>query len=112
MGNVVGSNIFNILCVLGISGLVSPVPLLVGDQLAQMDIPVMLAVALLCVPYFLRWRYFEPDRRRAVFSLLRRLYLVSDCPGLAAQLPAATARRHYVWPGASGAAVCHAILVT
>lgn len=52
VGNVVGSNIFNILCVLGISGLVSPVPLLVGDQLAQLDIPVMLAVALLCVPFF------------------------------------------------------------
>jgi cation:H+ antiporter len=48
----VGSNIFNILCVLGISGLVSPVPLLAGPQLAQLDIPVMLAVALLCVPFF------------------------------------------------------------
>lgn len=52
VGNVVGSNIFNILCVLGISGLVSPIPLLAGDQLAQVDIPVMLAVAMLCVPLF------------------------------------------------------------
>jgi cation:H+ antiporter len=52
VGNVVGSNIFNILCVLGISGLVSPTPLLAGDQLAQIDIPVMLGVALLCVPLF------------------------------------------------------------
>ncbi len=52
VGNVVGSNIFNIVCVLGISGLVSPNPLLVGTQLAQVDIPVMLGVAMLCVPFF------------------------------------------------------------
>lgn len=52
VGNVVGSNIFNILCVLGLSGLVTPTPLLAGEQLAQLDIPVMLGVALLCVPLF------------------------------------------------------------
>jgi cation:H+ antiporter len=52
VGNVVGSNIFNILCVLGASGLVSPVPLLAGEQMTQLDLPVMLGVALLCVPLF------------------------------------------------------------
>jgi cation:H+ antiporter len=52
VGNVVGSNIFNILCVLGLSGLVSPTPLLAGEQLAGFDIPVMLGVAALCVPIF------------------------------------------------------------
>lgn len=52
VGNVVGSNIFNILCVLGISGLVSPIPLAAGDELANIDIPVMLGVAVLCVPLF------------------------------------------------------------
>ena len=52
VGNVVGSNIFNILCVLGISGVVSPMPLLAGEQLATFDIPVMLGVAVLCVPLF------------------------------------------------------------
>lgn len=52
VGNIVGSNIFNILCVLGVSGLVSPIPLQVGEQLSQLDIPVMLAVAMLCIPFF------------------------------------------------------------
>lgn len=52
VGNVVGSNIFNILCVLGLSGLVSPIPLVAGEQMSQLDIPVMLAVAFLCVPFF------------------------------------------------------------
>lgn len=52
VGNVVGSNIFNILCVLGLSGLISPTPLVASAQLATLDIPVMLAVAVLCLPLF------------------------------------------------------------
>jgi cation:H+ antiporter len=52
VGNVVGSNIFNILSVLGVSGLVSPVPLVAGEHLSQIDIPVMLGVAVLCMPLF------------------------------------------------------------
>lgn len=52
VGNVVGSNIFNLLCVLGISGLISPIPLLAGESLANIDIPIMFGVALLCVPLF------------------------------------------------------------
>lgn len=52
IGNVVGSNVFNVLCVLGLSGLVSPEPLVAGSQLATLDIPVMVGVAMLCLPLF------------------------------------------------------------
>ncbi|MEX1057771.1 MAG: calcium/sodium antiporter [Natronospirillum sp.] len=52
IGNVVGSNIFNILCVLGLSGLLSPLPLAAGPHLAQIDLPIMLGVAMLCLPLF------------------------------------------------------------
>lgn len=52
IGNVVGSNVFNVLCVLGLSGLVSPEPVVAGSQLAGLDIPVMVGVAVLCLPLF------------------------------------------------------------
>lgn len=52
IGNVVGSNVFNLLCVLGLSGMVSPEPLLAGEQMTHLDLPVMLGVAMLCLPLF------------------------------------------------------------
>jgi cation:H+ antiporter len=52
VGNVVGSNIFNILCVLGTSALVAPGALAVSDQARTFDLPVMLAAAALCAPIF------------------------------------------------------------
>lgn len=52
VGNVVGSNIFNILAVLGLSGLVSPSGLPVSASILRFDIPVMTAVAIACLPIF------------------------------------------------------------
>ena len=52
VGNVVGSNIFNILAVLGLSGLVAPAGLPVSGALVTFDIPVMIAVAVACLPIF------------------------------------------------------------
>jgi cation:H+ antiporter len=49
IGNVVGSNIFNILAVLGISGMLSPTPLLADLPMQQIDIPVMILSALFVV---------------------------------------------------------------
>ena len=52
VGNVVGSNIFNICSVLGLSALVAPGGVTVSPAAAQFDIPVMIAVALACLPIF------------------------------------------------------------
>lgn len=54
VGNVVGSNIFNILGCLGISGLVAGgAGLVVAPSLLAFDIWVMLVVALACLPMFI-----------------------------------------------------------
>lgn len=50
VGNVVGSNIFNILTILGVTSTVSGVP--VSSAAIRFDIPVMLAVAIACLPIF------------------------------------------------------------
>jgi cation:H+ antiporter len=52
VGNVVGSNIFNILCVLGLSSVVSPAGIDVSSAALAFDIPVMIAVAVACLPVF------------------------------------------------------------
>lgn len=52
VGNVVGSNIFNILTVLGVSGLVAPNGILVSTSALYFDMPVMIAVAIACLPIF------------------------------------------------------------
>lgn len=44
-GNVVGSNIFNVLFVLGLSALAAP--LIVSPQLLQRDVPIMIGVSIL-----------------------------------------------------------------
>ncbi len=52
VGNVVGSNIFNILLVLGFSTVVSPSGLEVAQAVVRFDAPVMVAVSLACLPVF------------------------------------------------------------
>jgi cation:H+ antiporter len=51
--NVVGSNIFNILGVLGIAGLIAPAGIGVAPPALAFDIPVMVAVAVACLPIFI-----------------------------------------------------------
>ena len=52
VGNVIGSNIFNILSIAGIAALITPGGLEVATSLLRFDIPVMIAVALACLPIF------------------------------------------------------------
>lgn len=64
VGNVVGSNIFNILAVIGLTGLVSPQGVPVSTEALRFDIPIMVMVALGAAPVFLsglgiqRWEGF------------------------------------------------------
>ncbi|MBM2294437.1 calcium/sodium antiporter [Sulfitobacter pseudonitzschiae] len=44
IGNIVGSNIFNVLGILGITAMITPIP--VADRFLNFDLPVMIAVSL------------------------------------------------------------------
>jgi len=80
IGNVVGSNTFNILGCLGISGLVGADGLVVSAPVLNFDIWVMVAVALACLPVFIVGR--EIGRAKAAmfvgYYVAYVAYLVLD----------------------------------
>ncbi|TWU20331.1 calcium/sodium antiporter [Bythopirellula polymerisocia] len=53
VGNVVGSNIFNLLCVLSIAGIVSPTGIHVSPEVLRFDFPVMILASVACLPIFI-----------------------------------------------------------
>lgn len=54
LGNVIGSNMFNLLAIIGIAALVSPIP--VDPQFLRFDLWVMLGASALLFPFvFLKW---------------------------------------------------------
>jgi cation:H+ antiporter len=83
VGNVVGSNIFNILAVLGISASIAPAALPVAPVMLAFDIPVLLAVSIACLPIFFtgnqiaRW---EGALFLALYAAYT-LYLILDATG-------------------------------
>ena len=52
IGNVIGSNIFNILFVMGVCSMIAPEGLPIALPALRFDIPVMVAVAIACLPIF------------------------------------------------------------
>jgi cation:H+ antiporter len=52
VGNAIGSNLFNLLAVLGITAAISPRSLRVLDGAIAVDLPVMIAASLACLPLF------------------------------------------------------------
>lgn len=52
VGNAIGSNLFNLLAVLGVTALVSPRALSVLEGAITVDMPVMIAASLACLPLF------------------------------------------------------------
>lgn len=64
VGNVVGSNLFNLLGVLGLSAIVAGDGVAVGDGSLRLDLPVMLAATVVLLPIF--WSGFEIHRWEGV----------------------------------------------
>lgn len=56
VGNLIGSSIYNILFILGITCVATPGDILVDPDLLSFDIPLMAGVAVLCVPVFISGR--------------------------------------------------------
>jgi cation:H+ antiporter len=54
LGNVIGSNIFNVLSILGLTALIAPIP--VEARFLTIDVPVMIAVSL-GLAGLLAWRH-------------------------------------------------------
>jgi cation:H+ antiporter len=52
VGNVIGSNLFNLLAVLGLTSVLTPTPLSISPNALDFDLPVMLGVAVLTLPVF------------------------------------------------------------
>ncbi len=52
VGNIVGSNIFNLMAVLGASAAASPAGVAASRTALRFDVPVMMAVAMVCLPIF------------------------------------------------------------
>lgn len=52
VGNAIGSNLFNMMGVLGVSAVVSGSGVAVSEAALEFDIPVMIAVAIACLPIF------------------------------------------------------------
>ena len=56
IGNLLGSSIYNILLILGITALVPAHGLVVDSILVRVDIPIMVVATLACVPIFITGR--------------------------------------------------------
>ncbi|MEL7091396.1 MAG: calcium/sodium antiporter [Pseudomonadota bacterium] len=70
LGNVIGSNMFNLLAIIGVASLVGPIP--VDQSFLRFDLWVMLAASILLVPFV----YFRKDLTRVWGVILTTLYLV------------------------------------
>jgi cation:H+ antiporter len=74
LGNVIGSNMFNLLAIIGVASLVGPIP--VDPKLLMYDLWVMLAASVLIAPFVFRgWRMGRVWG--IVFAALYALYLMA-----------------------------------
>jgi cation:H+ antiporter len=80
VGNVIGSNLFNIMLVLGVSSVVSSNGVAVQESAVRLDIPVMIGATIALLP--ICWNGFQIKRWEGFvlvsFYLLYVLYLLLD----------------------------------
>jgi cation:H+ antiporter len=69
LGNVIGSNMFNLLAIIGITAVIGPIP--VDSEFLRFDLWVMLAASLLIVPFV----FFKRDIGRVWGVVLTGLYV-------------------------------------
>ncbi|MBM7069018.1 calcium/sodium antiporter [Actibacterium sp. 188UL27-1] len=74
LGNVIGSNMFNLLAIIGITALVGEIPVPMG--VLQFDLWVMLAASLLLLPFVFRGRNMGRTIG-IVFTTLYAIYLMT-----------------------------------
>jgi len=73
VGNVIGSNVFNILGILGLTAIVTPIP--VNPQMVSFDLWVMLGCALVLLPFLITgWRLSRMEG--GIFLAVYGLYLL------------------------------------
>jgi cation:H+ antiporter len=75
VGNVIGSNIFNLLGVLGLGGLVADGGLVASELVQNVDVVVMIGAAALCLPVFLSGEHRLHRSESALFVTAYGLYL-------------------------------------
>ena len=100
VGNAVGSNLFNLLSVLGFTALVAPDGLPVSDDALRLDMPIMVAVAVACLPVF--FKGFSITRTEGAFFFAYYLayivFLVLDETGSGLRDPFAIVMGVFVIP--------------
>lgn len=87
VGNVVGSNIWNILAVLGAGAVVAPQGIIVDPSALRFDLVVMVAVSAVCLPIFYVSRRVSRLEGGILFAyyLLYTSYVVLTASGSTAQ---------------------------
>jgi cation:H+ antiporter len=105
LGNVIGSNIFNVLFILGLSALITP--LVVSKNLIRLDVPLMIGVSILL--YFFAWDGLISQLEGGILFLLLITYLIyliyetkrtkdERSPTVDANINF-TFKRHWFWDG-------------
>jgi cation:H+ antiporter len=69
IGNLVGSSIYNVTLILGVTCLVPADGLLLPSSLVRIDIPIMVIVALACIPIFITGRRVSRGEGVAMVSV-------------------------------------------